>query len=69
MIAGAATVGEPWLSFFVPDELETALAAMGFDEIEDLSPRDIAIRYFGEQNPPQNAPGAHFVRAHRSRTS
>jgi methyltransferase (TIGR00027 family) len=69
MIAGAAAVGEPWLSFFVPDELETALAAMGFDEIEDLSPRDIAIRYFGEQNPPQNAPGAHFVRAHRSRTS
>jgi methyltransferase (TIGR00027 family) len=69
MIARAGALGEPWLSFFVPDELKAELSATGFDEIEDLSPRDIAIRYFGEQDPPQNAPGAHIVRAQRSRTS
>ena len=65
MIAGAAAAGEPWLSFFVPDELESALRAIGFGEIEDLSPRDIAIRYFGEHDPPRNAPGAHIIRARR----
>jgi hypothetical protein len=65
MIASAAAAGEPWLSFFVPDELESALCAIGFGEIEDLSPRDIAIRYFGEHDPPRNAPGAHIIRAQR----
>ena len=69
MIAGAAAAGEPWLSFFVPDELEAALSALGFAEIEDLSPREIAIRYFGEEDPPHKAPGAHIVRARHSRTS
>jgi methyltransferase (TIGR00027 family) len=65
MIAGAAAAGEPWLSFFVPDELERELCAIGFGEIEDLSPRDIAFRYFGEHDPPRNAPGAHIIRARR----
>ena len=63
MIAGAAAAGEPWLSFFNPDELAKALTQLGFRELEDLSPRDVATRYFGEQSPPQNAPGAHIVRA------
>jgi O-methyltransferase involved in polyketide biosynthesis len=67
MIAGAAAAGEPWLSFFNPDELAKELAQLGFRELEDLSPRDVAIRYFGEQNPPQNAPGAHIVRARRNK--
>jgi O-methyltransferase involved in polyketide biosynthesis len=62
MIARAADVGEPWLSFFDPDELANLLTQLGFDDIEDLSPRDVAVRYFGEY-PSQNAPGAHFVRA------
>ena len=69
MIASPAAAGEPWLSFFVPDELEGALCAIGFGEIEDLSPRDIAIRYFGEQDPPRNAPGAHIIRARRALSS
>jgi methyltransferase (TIGR00027 family) len=69
MIARAAALGEPWLSFFVPNELGSALSAIGFGEIEDLSPRDIAIRYFGEQDPPRNTPGAHIVRARRALTS
>ena len=65
MIASAAAAGEAWLSFFVPDELESALCAIGFGETEDLSPRDIAIRYFGEHDPSRNAPGAHIIRARR----
>ena len=69
MIARAAALGEPWLSFFVPEELGSALSAIGFGKIEDMAPRDIAIRYFGEQDPPQNAPGAHIVRARRALAS
>jgi methyltransferase (TIGR00027 family) len=67
MIARAADFGEPWLSFFVPDELVNALSSLGFREFEDLSPRDIAIRYFGEQDPPQNVPGPHIVRVRCTR--
>jgi O-methyltransferase involved in polyketide biosynthesis len=66
LIAGAAALGEPWLSFFIPRELASALSAMGFSKVEDLAPRDIAIRYFGEQDPPQSAPGAHIVCAQRA---
>jgi len=69
MITRAAAAGKPWLSFFVPDELERELCAIGFGEIEDLSPRDIAIRYFGEQDPPGNAPGAHIIRTRRALSS
>jgi len=66
MIARAAALGEPWLSFFVPRTLASALSAMGFSKVEDLAPSEIAIRYFCEQGPPQNAPGAHIVRAQRA---
>jgi methyltransferase (TIGR00027 family) len=61
MIARAASSGEPWLSFFTPHELASALSAIGFSKVEDLAPRDIAMRCFQEQDPPQNAPGAHVV--------
>ena len=66
MIARAAAVGEPWLSFFNPDELANELSVIGFNAVEDLSPRDVAIRYFGELDPPQNVPGAYFVHARRN---
>jgi len=69
MIARAAALGEPWLSFFDPDELANELSRLGFRGVEDLSPRDVAIRYFGERDPPQNAPGGHFVHARRTLTS
>ena len=68
MIARVAAVGEPWLSFFNPDELVNELSRLGFHGVEDLSPRDVAIRYFGEPDPPHNAPGAHFVHARRALT-
>jgi methyltransferase (TIGR00027 family) len=63
MIARAAASGEPWLSFFNPAELRTELSRLGFSEIEDLSPADIAARFNFERHP--DAPGAHFVCAWR----
>ena len=65
MIAKAAALGEPWLSFFVPEELAIALSEIGFGTIEDLSPAEIAGRYFAEHNPSPDAPGAHIVRTRR----
>ena len=66
MIARAAAIGEPWLSFFDPGDLAHQLSLLGFNAVEDLSPRDVAIRYFGELDPPQNVPGAYFVHARRN---
>lgn len=38
--------GEAWLSYFQADNLRANLTALGFSEIEDLGPREIAARYF-----------------------
>jgi len=65
MIARAAAVGEPWLTFFDPPELHAELSSIGFCEVEDLGPTDIAVRYFGRPSPTPNAPGGHIVRARR----
>jgi len=61
MIARAAAGGEPWLTFFKPAQLQDELSQLGFSDVEDLSPREIAIRYAFERDP--NAPGGHIVRA------
>ncbi|MFZ1104036.1 MAG: SAM-dependent methyltransferase [Hyphomicrobiaceae bacterium] len=63
MIALAAAGGEPWLSYFNPAELRMELSRLGFSDVEDLRPVDIATRFGFDRDP--NAPGAHFVRAHR----
>lgn len=44
--ARVAKAGEPWTTFFRPDELTADLRALGFNEIEDLNPRAINVRYF-----------------------
>jgi methyltransferase (TIGR00027 family) len=41
----AASVGEPWISYFRPDEMEAALCDDGFSRVEFLSP-DAAAHYF-----------------------
>jgi O-methyltransferase involved in polyketide biosynthesis len=45
LAARAAAVGEPWLSFFEPDEMEAHLREMGFGEVFHLDqqrpPKDI----------------------------
>ena len=44
LAAGAAAVGEPWLSFFEPEELEAHLRQMGFGK----------VRHFGPGKPPKD---------------
>lgn len=39
-------IGEPWLTYFEPDELAALLAATGFGTIRDLGPEEANARYF-----------------------
>jgi methyltransferase (TIGR00027 family) len=41
----AAGVGEPWLSFFEPGDLETHLKAMGFGQVFHFGPKQASQRY------------------------
>ena len=41
-----AACGEPWLSHFDPDGLARQLRDLGFEEIEDLNSRAMALRYY-----------------------
>jgi len=45
----AASVGEPWLSYFTPDALERKLRAFGFGEVEFVTP-ELAARYVGQRS-------------------
>ena len=64
----AAVRGEPWLSFFNPDELAAILRGKGFSDIEDLGFADLVGRFspaLGEGL--RRGPGGHVIRAaHRS---
>jgi methyltransferase (TIGR00027 family) len=42
----AASLGEPWLSYFEPDALEAKLRAAGYSTVEFLAPADAEARYF-----------------------
>ncbi|AZO43044.1 SAM-dependent methyltransferase [Mesorhizobium sp. M7D.F.Ca.US.005.01.1.1] len=64
--ARVASVGEPWISFFVPTDLEKSLRELGFDEIEDLERSDIAARLSGAPKGPTANSGGHIIRARRS---
>src|SRR5262249_20877727 len=44
--ARVSVVGEPWLNYFAAEELRAKLIALGFSEIEDLVPPEIASRFF-----------------------
>jgi methyltransferase (TIGR00027 family) len=50
----AASVGEPWVSYFEPDTLESKLRGVGFSIVEFLSPAEAEARYFKER--PQDLP-------------
>ncbi len=40
-----ASLGEPWLSHFEPSELEALLLDLGFAQVEDLGPPELAEHY------------------------
>jgi methyltransferase (TIGR00027 family) len=58
-----AELGEAWLSYFESDRLHAQLKALGFSEIEDLGPAQIAARYL--PNRANNLPdkGGHILHA------
>ncbi|SDT71565.1 class I SAM-dependent methyltransferase [Actinoplanes derwentensis] len=58
-----AKLGEPWLSYFEPDEIDSRLRGLGFAEIEDLGPSALAARYFGRTDVPPSTPGGHLLHA------
>lgn len=45
----AASVGEPWLSYFTPAEIDVLLRATGFAEVEFLTREESVRRYFGDR--------------------
>jgi methyltransferase (TIGR00027 family) len=61
--AHVAGIGEAWVSYFESDELGAKLRAVGFTEIEDLGPPQIAARYFPLRAGAAAAKGGHIVRA------
>jgi methyltransferase (TIGR00027 family) len=61
--AYVAAVGEAFVSYFDTDVLREKLSAVGFLEIEDLGPRQIAERYFPARAGSMPEKGGHVVRA------
>ncbi|MFI6368146.1 class I SAM-dependent methyltransferase [Nocardia sp. NPDC050630] len=41
----AEAVGEPWFSYFTPDDIATQLRALGFTDVEDHSATDLIAGY------------------------
>src|SRR5208282_2875236 len=61
--ARVAKVGEAWLSYFAADELRAKLMDLGFAEVEDLGPPQIAARYFPNRVHSLPDKGGHILRA------
>lgn len=45
----AAAIGEPWLSSFDPERLQSQLRGLGFSRAESASPDDLNARYFARR--------------------
>jgi methyltransferase (TIGR00027 family) len=63
--AHVAELGEPWINYMEPAELHAKLRAIGFAEVEDLGPPQIALRYFPNRPSPAPNRGGHIVRAQK----
>jgi O-methyltransferase involved in polyketide biosynthesis len=63
-----AELGEAWVSYFEPAALAARLGELGFSEIEDLGPPQIALRYFPTQADPLPDRGGHVILAGRGRS-
>lgn len=50
-----ASIGEPWLSRFVPDQLVAKLTVMGFSKVFHLAPEEANQRYFQNRRDGLNA--------------
>jgi methyltransferase (TIGR00027 family) len=56
-MAGAARVGEPWVSFFTPPEMTALLKDAGFRAISCFGPRDAHERYLAGRTDGLRLPG------------
>jgi len=65
MVAEMARLGQPWLSFFTPEQIDHRLRAQGFSTVEDLSWNDLRQRHFPPAADIHDPLGGHFVRARR----
>jgi methyltransferase (TIGR00027 family) len=63
LAARVAAVGEDFRSFFETDALLARLRALGFREIEDLGPAQIAARFFPDRASAASDRGGHILRA------
>lgn len=66
----AAAVGEPWFSYFTPDDIAAQLRALGFTDVEDHSAADLIAGYLDESaefedEPPQALRPVRILRARR----
>lgn len=65
----AAVRGEPWLSFFDPDDLHALLRNKGFTDIEDLGFAEMVGRFSPAlAEGLQRGPGGHVIRASHQST-
>jgi methyltransferase (TIGR00027 family) len=67
--ARVETIGEAWVSYFDTDRLQDRLAMIGFAEIEDSGPRQIAARFFPQRTVTAPVNGGHILRAATIRRS
>lgn len=58
-----AELGEKWLTYFEADELRAKLTALGFKDVEDFGPSQIAARYFPNRAIHRPEKGGHVLRA------
>jgi len=58
-----AGLGEPWINHFEPDPLRARLVGLGFSEVEDLGPSQIASRYLPMLVAQVPEKGGHILRA------
>jgi methyltransferase (TIGR00027 family) len=65
-----AAAGEPWFSYFTPDDIAAQLRALGFTDVEDHSATDLIAGYLDgsaefEGEPPQALRPSRILRASR----
>lgn len=63
LAARVAAAGESFKSYFDTDALIDKLRSMGFRDVEDLGPTQIAERYFPGRAATSSAMGGHIIRA------
>ncbi|WP_280395603.1 class I SAM-dependent methyltransferase [Nocardia brasiliensis] len=66
----AAAVGEPWFSYFTPDDIADQLRALGLTDVEDHAAADLIAGYLGGsaefEDDPQALRPVRILRARRS---